>query len=318
MSSEPRGRRCPPDEAGSRSACLGGLARRRKIRRNQRPAKSANPASKAAKVVTTAGPVPSGCAGPPPMLATGAIGPVPAWFVTGVRAATVTRCCFVARALAGVGAAKADHTGAGPGSPAGQELGAGLGDGLGVRGGWLLCVRLGVGLGLGGGDEERDGDGLGLGEVGDGVGAGDVGEGVGVGDVGEGVGVGEVADGVGLGAGDEGSGVGDADVGLGLGVGVTAVAAQAAGENATVPATIRPGTTICRTLGMQRRGPAPGVGRGNLALEMMASIMTLAPALPATRTASSRLNRRTSCKRIIRTYQVNGSRRAGTTHMAWV
>ena len=168
----------------------------------------------------------------------------------------------------------------GPGAPAGQELGNGVGAGLGD---WLVRVRLGVGLGLGVDDEDRVGDvgdGLGFGDVDDGVGVGDVGEGVG--EVGEGVGVGDVGDGVGLGLDDEGSGLGDADVGLGLGDGVTDVAAKAAGANATVPATIRPGTTICRTRGVRRRMPAPGVGRGNLALEMMVFIMTLAPAPPVT------------------------------------
>jgi len=168
----------------------------------------------------------------------------------------------------------------GPGAPAGQELGDGLGAGLGD---WPLRVRLGVGLGLGVDDEDRVGDvgdGLGFGDVDDGVGVGDVGEGVGEG--GEGVGVGDVGDGVGLELDDEGSGLGDADVGLGLGDGVTDVAAKAAGAKATVPATIRPGTTICRTRGVRRRMPAPGVGRGNLALEMMVFIMTLAPAPPVT------------------------------------
>jgi hypothetical protein len=179
-------------------------------------------------------------------------------------------------------AARVGHRGVGPGAPAGQELGDGVGAGLGD---WLLRVRLGVGLGLGVDDEDRVGDvgdGLGFGdvEVGDGVGVGDVGEGVG--EVGEGVGVGDVGDGVGLGLDDEGSGLGDADVGLGLGDGVTDVAAEAAGANATVPATIRPGTTICRTRGVRRRMPAPGVGRLNLALEITAFIMTLALAPPVT------------------------------------
>jgi hypothetical protein len=198
--------------------------------------------------------------------------------VAGVGAEKVTRCCFAARALAGVGAAKADHTGEGPGAPAGHELGDGLGD----CGGWLLRVRLGVGLGLGVCDEDRVGDGLGFGDVDDGVGVGDVGEGVGVGDVGEGVGAGDVGEGDGLELDDEGSGVGDADVGLGLGDGVTDVAAKAAGANATVPATIRPGKTICLTRGVRRRMPAPGVERLNLALEITAFIMTLALAPPVT------------------------------------
>jgi hypothetical protein len=234
-------------------------------------------------VAKTAGPVPSACAGPPPILATGAIGPVLVCVAAGACAATVTWRCFAASLLAGAGAAKADHTGVGPGDPAGQELGDGLGAGLGVCGGWLLCVRLGLGLGLEGGDEDCDGDGLGFGEVGDGVGLGEVGEGVGVGvgDVGDGVGVGDVGEGVGLALDDVGSGVGEADVGeadvgLGLGVGVTDVAARAAGANATVPATIRPGTKIRRTRGVRRRMP-PAVGRPNLALEMMAFIMTFAP-----------------------------------------
>ncbi len=185
--------------------------------------------------------------------------------------------------MARAGAAKADHTGAGPGAPAGQELGAGLGDGLGVCGGRLRCVRVGLGLGLAGGDEDRDfdvGDGLGFGEVGDGVGVGDVGEGVGVGDDGEGVG--DVGVGVGLALVDEGSGVGEADVGLGLGVGVTEVAPRAAGANATVPATIRQGTTTCRARRERRRLRTADVGRPNLALEMMAFIMTFAPAPPVT------------------------------------
>jgi hypothetical protein len=140
-------------------------------------------------------------------------------------------------------------------------------------------------LGLGVCDEDRVGFvgvGVGFGDVDVGVGVGDVG--AGVGDVGEGVGVGDVGDGVGLELDDEGSGVGDADVGLGLGDGVTVVAATAAGANATVPATIRPGTTICRTQGVRRRMPAPGVGRGNLASEITAFIMTLAPAPPCERT----------------------------------
>jgi hypothetical protein len=116
------------------------------------------------------------------------------------------------------------------------------------------------------------GAGDGFGDDGDGVGRGEVGEGVGVGDVGEGVGAGEVGEGVGLELGDddEGSGVGDADVGLGLGDGVAVGAAMAAGQNATAPATSRPGSTARRTRAVQRRLAATGVGRQNLAAKMMA------------------------------------------------
>jgi hypothetical protein len=88
-----------------------------------------------------------------------------------------------------------------------------------------------------------------------------------------------------------------------------------AGQNATVPATSRPGSTVRRTRAVQRRLAATDVGRRNLALEMMA----LDPDRPACasmgRTALSRLKRRTSCKRIIRTYQVNESSEARTTHL---
>lgn len=160
-------------------------------------------------------------------------------------------------------AANDGHTGAGPGAPAGQELGEGLGAGLRVLGG--LPPRVGLGAGA----EAEVGAGDGFGDVGDGVGRG---EGVGVGDVGEGVGAGEVGEGVGLELvdDDEGSGVGDADVGLGLGDGVAGSAAMAAGQNATVPATSRPGSTVRRTREVQRRLAATDIGRRNLALKMMA------------------------------------------------
>lgn len=42
-------------------------------------------------MATTAGPVPSACAVAPPILATGAIAPVPGRSVAGAFAATVTR-----------------------------------------------------------------------------------------------------------------------------------------------------------------------------------------------------------------------------------
>jgi hypothetical protein len=154
-----------------------------------------------------------------------------------------------------VRAAYDGHNGAGPGAPAGQELGEGLGAGLRVCGG--LPPREGLGVGAG-----AD---VWAGDVGDGVGCGEVGEG-------DGVGAGEVGEGVGLELGDddEGSGVGDADVGLGLGDGVADGAAVAAGQIATIPATSRPGSTARRTRALQRGLAATNVGRRNLALEMMA------------------------------------------------
>jgi hypothetical protein len=131
-----------------------------------------------------------------------------------------------------------------------------------------------VGRGLGLGAEVGGGDDLGFDDVGDGVGRGEVGDGVGAGDVGAGVGAVDVGEGVGVGIGDddsEGSGVGDAEVGLGLGDGVADGAAKAAGQNASVPATIRPGTTIRRAPAVLGRPATADVPRRNLALEMMAS-----------------------------------------------
>ena len=193
-------------------------------------------------------------------------------------AAVVMRCCSFACFWCGLRAANVGHTGAGPGAPGGQ----GVGDGLGFVTCGDLERRVGLGLGVGRGDFDLDdvGDGVGRGDVG--VGVGDVGDGVGVGDVGDGVGVGEVGEGVGVGVvdgDDDGSGVGEADVGLGLGVGVTDCAATAAGQNATAPTTIRPGTTIRPARAILPRPAAADVERRNPAAEMMTSQLILPPYL---------------------------------------
>jgi hypothetical protein len=190
------------------------------------------------------------------------------------------RCCSFACFCCGLCAVNDGHTGAGPGAPGRQGVGDGLGPGFVTCGD--LERRVGLGLGAGRGDFVFDdvGDGVGRGDVGVGVGVGDVGDGVGVGDVGDGVGVGEVGDGVGVvGGDDEGSGVGDTDVGLGLGVEVTNCAAMAAGQNATAPATIRPGTTIRQARAILPRPAAADVERRNPAAEMMTSQLILPPYL---------------------------------------
>jgi hypothetical protein len=76
-------------------------------------------------------------------------------------------------------------------------------------------------------------------------------------------------------------------------------------QNATVPATSRPGSTVRRTRALQRLLAATAVGGRNLALGMMALHPDRPACIAIGRIALSRLKRRTSCKRIIRTYQVN-------------
>lgn len=140
-------------------------------------------------------------------------------------------------------------TGIGAGARAGEELGEGFGRGLCVGDGLLLGVGVGLGLGV----RVGVGDGEGVGEVGDGVG-------------------------LGLGDADDGLGLGDADDGTGLGDGLTDAAAKAAGKNATVPATRRPGM-VTRRMRPTRRGlAAAGRGRRSLVLEILASKVTVVPA----------------------------------------